>query len=71
MQDATSGPITASDQPAAIACGSSDVPAEGPPGLDITEQLAALRDRPVEEHPELYEAIHQRLGDVLAGIDDG
>lgn len=36
---------------------------------DISAQLAGLADRPVEEHPEVYEEIHRRLGNTLSGID--
>ncbi|MDQ3716711.1 MAG: hypothetical protein M3381_11965 [Actinomycetota bacterium] len=41
------------------------------PGIatEISAQLAGLADRPVEEHPEVYEDVHQRLGDTLSGID--
>lgn len=36
----------------------------------ISAQLAGLADRPVEEHPEVYEDVHRRLENTLSGIDD-
>jgi hypothetical protein len=41
------------------------------PGIasEISAQLAGLVDRPVEEHPEVYEDVHQRLRNTLSGID--
>ncbi|MDQ3477166.1 MAG: hypothetical protein M3492_12785 [Actinomycetota bacterium] len=47
-------------------------PQTSPPtgvATDISAQLAGLADRPVEEHPEVYEEIHRRLGNTLSGID--
>lgn len=45
--------------------------AEPEPGIagEVSAALAGLVDRPVEEHPEVYEAVHRRLGDTLSGID--
>ncbi len=36
---------------------------------DVSAELAGLANRPVEEHPDVYEAISRRLGDTLSGID--
>lgn len=36
---------------------------------DVSAALSGLADRPVQEHPEVYEAVHRRLGDTLSGID--
>lgn len=38
-------------------------------GTDVSAALRALAGLPVEEHPEVYEAVHRRLGDTLSGID--
>lgn len=41
------------------------------PGIagEVSTALAGLADRPVQEHPEVYEEVHQRLGNTLSGID--
>lgn len=41
------------------------------PGIagEVSASLGELAGLPVEEHPEVYEAIHRRLGDTLSGID--
>lgn len=36
---------------------------------EVSETLAGLAQRPVEEHPEVYETVHRRLGDTLSDID--
>ncbi|MDQ3576186.1 MAG: hypothetical protein M3400_09535 [Actinomycetota bacterium] len=36
---------------------------------DVADALSGLADSPVEEHPEVYDDIHRRLGDTLSGID--
>lgn len=45
---------------------------EGSAGIagELAPELAGLGERPIEEHPEVYEAIHERLGEILAGIED-
>jgi len=41
------------------------------PGIagEVSETLSGLAERPVEEHPAVYEAVHRRLGDTLSDID--
>ncbi len=41
------------------------------PGIatEVSTVLSALAELPVEDHPEVYEAVHRRLGDNLSGID--
>ncbi|MDQ4038533.1 MAG: hypothetical protein M3313_09330 [Actinomycetota bacterium] len=36
---------------------------------EVSETLSGLAQRPVEEHPEVYETVHRRLGDTLSAID--
>jgi hypothetical protein len=36
---------------------------------EVAQILAGLAQRPVEEHPEVYETVHHRLGDTLSDID--
>lgn len=36
----------------------------------VLERLEELADLPVESHPEVYDAIHARLREVLSGLDD-
>lgn len=42
------------------------------PGIagEVAAALSRLADQPVEEHPEVYEALHRRLGDMLSGVDN-
>lgn len=37
---------------------------------ELSAELSGLAERPVEEHPEVYEAIHRRLGETLSGINE-
>ncbi len=37
--------------------------------MDVATALSGLGELPVEQHPEVYEDIHRRLGDTLSGID--
>lgn len=41
------------------------------PGIagEVAETLSGLAERPVEEHPEVYETVSRRLGDTLSDID--
>ncbi|MBA3410739.1 MAG: hypothetical protein H0U15_07840 [Geodermatophilaceae bacterium] len=41
------------------------------PGIagEVAVALAGLADRPVEEHPGVYEALHRHLGDTLSSVD--
>jgi len=41
------------------------------PGIagEVSETLSGLTERPVEEHPAVYETVHRRLGDTLSDID--
>jgi len=41
------------------------------PGIasEVSQTLSGLAERPVEEHPEVYETVHRRLGDTLSDID--
>lgn len=43
----------------------------GEPGIaaEVATVLSTLAELPVEEHPDVYEAVHRRLGDTLSGID--
>ena len=43
-------------------------PAPGIAG-DVSAEMAGLENRPIEEHPDVYEAISRRLGETLSGID--
>jgi len=36
---------------------------------EVSEVLAGLSERPVDEHPDVYEAVHRRLGDTLSDVD--
>lgn len=36
---------------------------------EVATVLSTLAELPVEEHPDVYEAVHRRLGDTLSGID--
>ena len=36
---------------------------------DVRERLAALRERPVDEHVAAYDDVHRRLQDALADLD--
>jgi len=36
---------------------------------EVAADLSRLADLPVEQHPEVYDDIHRRLGDTLSGID--
>lgn len=36
---------------------------------DVALALAGLEERPVEEHPEVFESVHERLRTTLSGID--
>lgn len=49
----------------------SDDLAAAPAGIaaEVSRDLGGLAERPVDEHPEIYESVHQRLGDTLSGID--
>ncbi len=46
-------------------------PERSEPGIatEVSTSLSTLADLPVEEHPEVFEAVHRRLGDTLSGID--
>lgn len=48
--------------------GAAPVPTAGI-AADVSAALAGLEQRPVEEHPAVYETVHRRLGDTLSGID--
>lgn len=41
------------------------------PGIaaEVSTVLSTLAELTVEEHPEVYEEVHRRLGDTLSGID--
>ncbi len=41
---------------------------EGP--SDVTQALAGLDGRPLAEHVEVFDAVHRRLQDALATIDE-
>jgi len=57
-------------QPPATTPGGESDPAEIPGiAAQVSEALSGLAERPVEEHPEVYETVHRRLGDTLSQVD--
>ncbi len=61
----TQAPVSEPETPAAL-----DVSIEIPDvSTEISAELAGLAELPVEEHPEVYEDVHRRLGETLSGID--
>lgn len=60
-------PVGASD-----GAGSTPCAATGEPRVDdVLQTLASLADRPVSEHPPVFERIHGRLVDVLGELRSG
>jgi hypothetical protein len=37
----------------------------------VVAGLGTLRETPVEEHPEVLEEVHRRLGEILGEVDSG
>lgn len=37
---------------------------------EVTAQLAQLREQPVEQHVAVFDAVHRRLQDALATLDE-
>lgn len=44
-------------------------PADSGIASQVSETLSGLAERPVEQHPEVYETVHRRLGETLSDID--
>lgn len=38
--------------------------------VEVEERLAQLADRPVAEHVDVFDAVHRRLQDALATLDE-
>lgn len=66
---ATDGPRPR-DAPAAAADSSDPDPTPGGVADDVAADLAGLRDSPVEDHPDVYQGVHDRLRATLSGIDN-
>jgi sirohydrochlorin ferrochelatase len=57
--------------PAAAEGGAHDRGQSGHPGVAAAiELLGSLDGRPLGEHPDVYAAIHERLSEALASVDD-
>jgi len=51
----------------------ADIEAPVPVGAGIAGEVAAalagLDERPVDEHPDVFESVHERLRTTLSGVD--
>lgn len=72
--DETTGRSTDADAPSPgddPAASSTDLdPNPGGVADDVAADLAGLRDSPVEDHPDVYQGVHDRLRATLSGIDN-
>lgn len=63
--------MTRAAQPASEPTALMEVPASIGAGIasEVSAALASLDERPVDEHPDVFESVHERLRTSLSGID--
>lgn len=51
--------------------GPPSAPVAVPPAVaEALQALAGVTDRPLEEHVDVFDAVHRRLQDALAALDE-
>ncbi len=63
--------MTEAPQPASEPAAGIEAPARVGAGIagEVSAALAGLDERPVDEHPDIFESVHSRLRVTLSGID--